>query len=744
MRKTDKSASQISILAIILLVPCGVFLSHCKKFEVSQRVIVKTEGVSEVGIQSCKLAGTLVDVGSTGVDNHGFCWSLTTNPAEAIDCNQLGRKDEKVSFSAMIEDLNPGTEYYFWAFASVEGVKTYGDQGQFTTLSAQLPVVETGEVTKIAGTTADCQYNIPSDGGSPVTDRGLCWATDSLPTLTSAEGNTANGNGTGTFTETMTGLNPETDYYVRAWATNIVGTEYGNQQQFRTSDESTVPEVKTISVEKVTSSTAHVSGSITSDGGSEITEKGFCWGTESLPTVDNTSHVVGSGPEPFSMTIEELEANTHYYVRAFASNINGTEYGGQLDFDTPAETTLPVVHTNPVDYIRPTSAQVSGSISFDGGSEITEKGFCWGTSPEPTADNAFQVVGDGPEPFSLTIEGLKSEGHYYVRAFASNMNGISYGEDQEFDTPPETNSPEVETTGLEKVTHNSVLFAGRIISNGGSEIIDKGFCWSTEPDPTFDDDSESAGTGANSFELTITGLIPDTHYFVRAYASNTIGIYSYGEQLEFRTLPEPLSDARNGKIYQTVRIGEQVWMAENLDIGDMINGSLNGSDDKIIQKYCYQNKTENCDTYGAMYNWYELMQYATIENAGGVCPEGWHIPSDEDWKILERTLGMAEADVQLEADWRGKEEGGMLKDEGVNFWDGPNEGATNEFGFNALPAGGMENTGHFSGLGFFTDFWTSTWDGTTPWYRMLDADHASIYRNVGNPGYATSVRCIKD
>ena len=190
---------------------------------------MKTEGASDFTSESCRVAGTLVDVGSTGVVDYGFCWSFTPNPAEAIDCNTMGSRDERGPFSTVIEGLNPGTHYYFWAYASAEDVRKYGDQGEFTTMEAEepiveKPVVETGDVKNITATSADCEYRVISDGGSPLTQRGLCWGMTPKPTLSSSEDHSESGPGIGPFTETMTGLTPERDYYVAAYATNSEGT----------------------------------------------------------------------------------------------------------------------------------------------------------------------------------------------------------------------------------------------------------------------------------------------------------------------------------------------------------------------------------------------------------------------------------------------------------------------------------------------------------------------------------------
>jgi uncharacterized protein (TIGR02145 family) len=202
--------------------------------------------------------------------------------------------------------------------------------------------------------------------------------------------------------------------------------------------------------------------------------------------------------------------------------------------------------------------------------------------------------------------------------------------------------------------------------------------------------------------------------------------------------PDPPLDERNGKAYPT---GDLVWMAANLDIGTRINGSLNASDNQEIEKYCYQNSDVNCEHYGGLYSWDEMMQYNYTESPQGICPDGWHIPSYEDWKLLEMELGMTREQADA-PDWRGSDQGGKLK--ATDLWASPNEGATNETGFTALPAGSMDNTGYFSGESLFTDYWASSWEEPNPWYRYLSADRADIYRTRGNRGYGTSVRCVKD
>jgi uncharacterized protein (TIGR02145 family) len=138
------------------------------------------------------------------------------------------------------------------------------------------------------------------------------------------------------------------------------------------------------------------------------------------------------------------------------------------------------------------------------------------------------------------------------------------------------------------------------------------------------------------------------------------------------------------------------------------------------------------------------MQYSEIESSQGVCPAGWHIPSDYEWKIMEISLGMPvrEADA---ADWRGSDEGGKLKSGGTSLWNPPNTGASNSSMFSALPAGMVFHDGKSIGLGDFAVFWTSTpMLDTQAWYRYLHTDESRIYRVDGYRPNTTSVRCVKD
>jgi len=188
----------------------------------------------------------------------------------------------------------------------------------------------------------------------------------------------------------------------------------------------------------------------------------------------------------------------------------------------------------------------------------------------------------------------------------------------------------------------------------------------------------------------------------------------------------------DGNTYTTVQIGIQCWMAENLNVGTMINGSNNQTDNGTIEKYCYDNNTANCDTYGGLYQWNEVMQYVTTAGTQGICPMGWHLPTDAEWTTLTNYVGGSDV------------AGGKMKEAGTSHWVSPNTGATNSSGFTGLPGGSRLTTGSFLNIGYKIDFWSSNGYGTSAWIRFLFYDKAEAYRNTNQKATGCSVRCVRN
>jgi uncharacterized protein (TIGR02145 family) len=194
-----------------------------------------------------------------------------------------------------------------------------------------------------------------------------------------------------------------------------------------------------------------------------------------------------------------------------------------------------------------------------------------------------------------------------------------------------------------------------------------------------------------------------------------------------------ITDSRDGKTYNTVLIGTQCWMAQNLNIGTKVMGGTNQTNNGIIEKYCYDDDDANCAVYGGLYQWYEAMQYSTAEGVRGICPAGWHLPTDAEWTILTTFLGGEDI------------AGGKMKETGLTHWASPNYHASNSSGFTALPGGFRDSNGIFynsPNIGYFMS--TSPVDGSNAWFRSFYyifeiANRSNYYLTAG-----FSVRCLKD
>jgi len=199
---------------------------------------------------------------------------------------------------------------------------------------------------------------------------------------------------------------------------------------------------------------------------------------------------------------------------------------------------------------------------------------------------------------------------------------------------------------------------------------------------------------------------------------------------------EPVCEDIDGNVYETIQIGEQLWMAENLKVTHYNNGEeIPNITNNGVWGYLstgaygdYDNNPTNSETYGRLYNWY------AVDDSRGLCMDGWHVPSDDEYNILTDYLGGESI------------AGGKMKEAGFEHWNNPNAGATNESGFTGLPAGYRDYyNGYYSGMGYNGYFWSSSEDfGFDAWYRVLDYSNSSVYRNLYYRHYGFSVRCLGD
>lgn len=443
--------------------------------------------------------------------------SASDNYPAIIDGNTL---------TVELNDLNVSTKYYY-CFEYNNGVSQATTSIlNFITADYYLPIVNTKEVTSITATSAECGGVITDDGGATITARGVCWSTNHNPTTNN--NHTDDDSGLGEFTSSITGLETNITYYVRAYATNSKGTSYGEERSFTTQEG--LAAITTNAVTNITATTAISGGNITDDGGFSITARGVCWSTMHNPTTTNNHTSDGFGLGEFSSSLTGLETNVTYYVRAYAINSKGTTYGQERSFTT--QDGLAIIATSEITNITTTSAVSGGNITDDGGYSITVRGVCWSTSQNPTTNNYYTTDGSGTGSFISNLSGLTYNTTYYIRAYATNNKGTSYGEERFFTT--NKLPPTIATNEVSSITATSAVCGGEVISDGGASITARGVCYSTAPNPTINNNHTSNGNGTGSFVSNLTGLLPNTTYYVKAYATNSIGT-SYGEQKTFTT-----------------------------------------------------------------------------------------------------------------------------------------------------------------------------------------------------------------
>ena len=306
-------------------------------------------------------------------------------------------------------------------------------------------------------------------------------------------------------------------------------------------------------------------------------------------------------------------------------------------------------------------------------------------------------------------------------------------DDTNNDPTPTSQLPVLTTSALSLITGNSATCGGNITSDGGTTIIARGVCWSTGLTPTILDNKTTDGTGAGVFTSSITGLLPNTTYYVRAYATNSSST-GYGSAMSFQTTNPTVTDI-DGNIYHSVTIGTQVWLVENLNTTKYRNGNpisnLTSSTDwanTAVGAYCnYNNSASNSTIYGKLYNWH------AVNDSRFIAPAGWHVATEAEWTTLVNYLG------------GGSIAGGKLKETGTVHWTTPNTGATNETGFTGLPGGYRWTSGTFAQITYLGRWWSATaYDSGNARAFMLNYNDntGDLGTNIKEVGY--SVRCVKD
>jgi uncharacterized protein (TIGR02145 family) len=627
-----------------------------------------------------------------------------------------------------------------------------------------IPKLTTAAITNLSFNTATSGGTITGDGGGAITASGICWSkTSNTPTLSDSKitGTTA----TGSFTSVMTTLEENTTYYVRAFATNSAGTGYGNTITFTTTIDIKLPQLTTAAITSLAYNTATSGGTITTNGGAAITASGICWSkTNNTPTIADSTKAGTAASGSFTFVMNNLEENTTYYVRAYATNSVGTGYGDVVTFTTPVNVTLPLLTTAAITSLTYNSATSGGTITADGGGVITASGICWSKTNNPPTISDSKVSGTtATGSFASVMTSLEENTTYYVRAFATNSAGTGYGNVVTFTTLVNITLPELTTATTTNISFTTATSGGTITTNGGAAITASGVCWSkTNNPPTIADSKISGTTASGSFTSAMTNLEQNTTYYVRAFATNSVGT-GYGNVVTLTTTADPNSVTfiYNGASVTygviTSAVTGRKWMDRNLGASRVATAS----NDRMAYGHLFQwgrpadghqlvnftsptagagvnGKTKTLATSDVPGNSLFITPDNTVEqngvyvydwrndqntnrwaiNSQGSCPSGWHVPTTAEWG--------AETGI-------------------TNLTTGYNQLKLTAAGFRYGDFDGSGREGTVRSAGSFAWYWSSSvWPSGAGFSSFKSISSNESLTDLAGRAYGMPIRCIKN
>lgn len=511
-----------------------------------------------------------------------------------------------------------------------------------------------------------------------------------------------------------------------------------------------LPKINTSSVIDITTNTAKSGGKITDDGGASVTSRGVVWSTSDNPTVDNNigKTTDGQGSGDFTSILSELSPGATYYVRAYATNSKGTSYGDQKEFTTEGE--LATVITAEIIDFTSTSAVSGGEVPDDGGLEVTARGIVWSTSENPDLDNNEGITEDGSGlgEFTSEMDNLQPATIYYVRAYAINIKGAAYGQQESF------NTRETYALTLLVIPSGSGEVTGTGNYQEGEEVEITATAYEGHQFVNWTGDTEYI---ANVDAAGTTVTMPGKNVNLTANFDDDSG---NGNDLTGEPCPgmTTFTDPRDGTVYNTVQIGDQCWLKENLKyLPDVSPSSAFSETDPHYYVYGYEGTnvseakaTDNYQNYGVLYNWPAAMNGAGSSSANpsgvqGVCPAGWHLPSDAEWTqlvdyVVDQGYPIA-ANALKSCRQVNSPLGGECATSEHPRWNSNNtDYGTDQFGFSALPGGRRHYNDVFYFIGEIGTWWSSTED-SSPFAWCWGG---SVYSVSYRWDYGFSVRCARD
>ena len=536
---------------------------------------------------------------------------------------------------------------------------------------AEKPTVVTKSVGEVTETTAKVVGLVTADGGAEVTERGVCWSTDGTPTILDFSVKDIEG-GLGSYEIAFSNLVPNTQYYIRAYATNEMGTSYGDEKSFTTLE--VIPEDP------------------------ENPEQPEDPENPEQPENPENPEQPEDPENP-----EQPEDPENPEQPEDPENPEQPE-----DPENPEQPVGPVVTTAEVTNITVNSAECGGEVVSGGDAVVVACGVCWNTTGAPTVSDTYTKDGTNVGVFTSGLSNLESNTAYYVRAYATDAKGVtSYGEEVSFTTlekllPTVTTATEVTDIKVSRAT-----CGGEVTFDGNVEVIARGICWSTSQNPTIEDNKTTDGSGVGIFTSHIPDLVPNTQYYVRAYATNEVGT-AYGEEVSFTTLE------RNANGREYVDLGLSVkWATCNVgattpeEYGDYYAWG----ETSTKKTYDY----DNCATYGLSYT--ELQSQGYIDSEGKLTTQ--YDAATANWGGTWRMPTYDELnELRTECTWT------WITQNGVNGYnvEGPNGNSI------FLPAAGYRNGSSLRNAGSYGSYWSST-------THEYDYDNASLLNFYSNsPG----------
>lgn len=421
--------------------------------------------------------------------------------------------------------------------------------------------------------------------------------------------------------------------------------------------------------------------------------------------------------------------------------------------------TIPTVEMKDVINIKENSAAVVYHRKSKGGAEIIDEGICYGNNPIPTINDSIMIFDyyshDGfddvnDEYFITILNELEDGVKYYVRAFAKNEVGLAYSEQKEFTTI---------ASKLPKLSAELLSFDSRtatckvnVTYDGGFDITERGVVLHNHYHADTDNYTfkEIAGEGKGEFTITFSDLRWEKSYHLKAYATNENGT-TYSDEIIFETptIYGSFTDDRDGNVYRTLKIGSQTWMVDNLKYLPKVYPPEDGNP---LQAYTYVIDYKGIDVEAAKEDWY-YKNGAVLYNLVAAqlsCPEGWHLPTDEEWIEMELALGMDKSEAKLSSR-KTLDAAKMVS--GVMWYGYQPEGA-NESGLSIVDYG--RRSINESGVGYFSRIWGSSYwtntqkesgDYVTRYFNVfLDGDRGAVKasRSYSRKDNGLFVRCVKD